>query len=253
MRAARSWHQRDGPRYHPGPIDPKVNAPAVDDRPPTSPPKPVTPRDAASLVIHREFRGHHEVLMGRRGSRARFKPGVYVFPGGGLERADYRVQPLGDLHHEIPSQMAVGHSLRKANALALAAVREAFEEAGLLFGDAGDVGSVAHNTWQEFRRRQVAPNLGELQFLGRAITPSYQPIRFHARFFSIPFERLNGELGGDGELEDLRWIGLDEIHGLEMMIVQEMIMATLKRRLAGLDAPAQRLFFGWGKRNVVDA
>lgn len=191
--------------------------------------------------------------MGRRGSKARFKPGVYVFPGGGLERSDYYARPLGQLDSAIVPQLAVAGSPRKANALAMAAVREAFEEAGLLFGSPGEVGGVAHASWREFRRREVTPDLSELEFLGRAITPSFQPMRFHARFFSIPFERLTGELAGDGELEDLRWIGIDEVHGLEMMIVQEMIMQTLKQRLRGLKAPPQRLFFNWGKRNIIDA
>ena len=48
---------------------------------------PVRPRDAATLVIHRESPRGTEVLMGRRSDKARFKPGVYVFPGGGLEAA----------------------------------------------------------------------------------------------------------------------------------------------------------------------
>ncbi len=214
---------------------------------------PVRPRDAASLVIHRQRRGAHEVLMGRRGRKARFKPGVYVFPGGVLERSDYHARPLRALDETLPPRMAVGGRASKANALAMAAVREAYEEAGLLFGAPGHVGGVRHATWQEFRRRRVTPDLRALDFLGRAITPSFQPMRFHARFFALPYERLEGELGGDGELEDLRWIRLDRHPGVEMMIVQEMILHTLHERLRGRHAPPQRLFFRWGRRNVIDA
>lgn len=213
----------------------------------------VRPRDAASLVIHRKRRTHSEVLMGRRGSKARFKPGVYVFPGGGLERPDYRARPAHALDPTSAPMMAVGGSEAKATALAMAAVREAFEEAGLLFGVPGDVGRVRHHSWEEFRRREVAPDLRELSFIGRAITPSFQPIRFHARFFAVDADHFEGRLEGDGELEDLRWIRTDKTEGLEMMMVQEMILNTLTRRLAGHPAPAQRLFFSWGRRNVVDA
>lgn len=191
--------------------------------------------------------------MGRRGGKARFKPGVYVFPGGVLERHDYRARPLRALDAAVPPQLAVGGSAGKANALAMAAVREAFEEAGLIYGSHGDVGTVGHETWAEFRRRQLAPDLAALDFLGRAITPTFQPLRFHARFFAIPAEHMSGELRGDGELEDLRWIRIDDTAGLEMMMVQEMILATLAKRLAGQAAPPQRLFFRWGRRNVVDA
>lgn len=213
----------------------------------------VRPRDAASLVIHRKRRTHHEVLMGRRGSKARFKPGVYVFPGGILERSDFHARSAGELDAEIAPMLAVGNSASKAAALAMAAVREAFEEAGLLFGVPGDVGGVQHATWIEFRRREVAPDLGKLTFVGRAITPSFQPIRFHARFFSVDADHLQGELSGDGELEDLHWVRIDRSTGLELMIVQEMIMKTLNERLCGRDAPPQRLFFNWGRRNIVDA
>lgn len=215
--------------------------------------KPVRPRDAASLVIHRKRRTHFEVLMGRRGHKARFKPGVYVFPGGVLERSDYRVHPASELDETILPMLAVGNSRSKATALALAAVREAFEEAGLLFGIPGTVGNVRHETWAEFQRRNVSPDLNALKFIGRAITPSVQPMRFHARFFSIAAERLEGDLKGDGELEDLRWVRIDKPTGLELMIVQEMIMKTLFKRLSGKNAPAQRLFFNWGRRNIIDA
>lgn len=214
---------------------------------------PVRPRDAASLVIHRKRRTHHEVLMGRRGGAARFKPGVYVFPGGGLERSDYLARPVRELAADVLPLMAVGRSGAKANALAMAAVREACEEAGLLFGVPGAIGRVRHATWDEFRRRELAPDLGELSFLGRAITPSFQPMRFHARFFSAPAELFEGDLKGDGELEDLRWIRLDDTAGLEMMAVQEMILKTLRQQLSGQPAAPQRLFFNWGRRNVVDA
>ena len=191
--------------------------------------------------------------MGRRGSKARFKPGVYVFPGGVLERCDYHARSAGELDAHIAPLLAVRNSPSKAAALAMAAVREAFEEAGLLFGVPGDVGGVNHATWIEFRRREVAPDLGKLTFVGRAITPSFQPIRFHARFFSVDADHLEGELRGDGELEDLHWVRIDRPTGLELMIVQEMIMKTLNERLCGRDAPPQRLFFNWGRRNIVSA
>ena len=214
---------------------------------------PIRPRDAASLVIHRKRNTHYEVLMGRRGSKARFKPGVYVFPGGGLDRADYRAQPLRSLAEDLVPQLAVASSQRKADALAMAAVREAREEAGLMFGVPGSIGTVRHTTWNEFRRAEMTPDLSVLQFLGRAITPSHQPIRYHARFFAAAAEMFSGDLAGDGELEDLRWIRIDDTAGLAMMEVQQLVLEILLQRLAGRQVPARRLFFNWGRRNVIDA
>jgi 8-oxo-dGTP pyrophosphatase MutT (NUDIX family) len=193
------------------------------------------------------------VLMGKRGSKARFKPGVYVFPGGIVERSDYRVSPKKQLKKASVKLMAVGGSIKKANAIAMAAVRESFEEAGLLFGEKGKLGTSSHKTWSEFSKRGMTPDLSEMDYIGRAITPSTQPIRFHARFFSIAYEKLVGSLLGDGELEDLRWVKIDQSEGLEMMQVQKMIMDTLQLRLQGRAAPAQKLFFAWGRINIVDS
>ena len=191
--------------------------------------------------------------MGRRGQRARFKPGVYVFPGGMLERADYRVKPLTLLPKRFHKGLAVAGNRAKANALAMAAVREALEEAGLLFGAPGTLGHAQHPTWQSFAEQGLAPDLGKLDYLGRAITPTFQKIRFHARFFSTHFDQLTGQLGGDGELEDLRWIRLDDLQNYNMMEVQKMILRTLADRLNGRPSPPQKLFFAWGRINIVDA
>ncbi|MGE0858578.1 MAG: hypothetical protein AB7I01_13255 [Gammaproteobacteria bacterium] len=214
---------------------------------------PVRPRDAASLIIHRQRFTHHEVLMGRRGQKARFKPGVYVFPGGGLERGDYHAQPARALAEHIVPQLAVAQSRAKATALAMAAVREASEEAGLMLGVPGTVGRVSHDTWARFRDAALAPDLGALEFLGRAITPSYQPIRYHARFFAAHADLFSGELGGDGELEDLRWVRLDDLGGIEMMEVQALMLETLRERLAGREVAARRMFFQRGRRQNLDA
>ena len=91
-------------------------------------------------------------------------------------------QPASDLETPI-RQLAVRGSARKARALANTAVRETFEETGLLLGAKGDVGDSADETWQVMRRKGVAPNLSPLAYIGRAITSPYSPIRFHARFF----------------------------------------------------------------------
>ena len=206
-----------------------------------APARPARPRDAASLVIHRQRRTHHEVLMGRRGGKARFKPGVWVFPGGGLERADYHARPLRPLAPAFIGDMAVGGSQRRADALAMAAVRESFEEAGLIFGRAGDIGPSRHRSWAAFRERGVAPDLAELDYLGRAITPSFRPIRFHARFFALPYEHVEGSLRGDGELEDLRWIRVDSRAGFDMMEVQHLMLDLLDQRLRGEPAPPAQL------------
>jgi len=98
--------------------------------------RPARPRDAASLLIYRNRRGALEVLMGRRGSRARFLPDVYVFPGGAMAPQD----------------------ARQARRTAL---REVYEETGLQL--------------TQHLRSGGADGSAVLQILGRAITPTAIP------------------------------------------------------------------------------
>jgi 8-oxo-dGTP pyrophosphatase MutT (NUDIX family) len=102
--------------------------------------------DAASLVIYRQRGNAKEVLMGRRQKQARFAPGVYVFPGGRLDAADCEIDS------PIPFKMA-GLSKQaslKIQTLALTAVRETFEETGLVLGQKGKLAKVAHPSFSRW-------------------------------------------------------------------------------------------------------
>ena len=87
----------------------------------------VRSRAAASLVVVRRSARGLEVLMGCRGRGARFMPGRYVFPGGSLQRCDFRAWP-GEAAGQDDDKKT---TLRP---LARAAIRETFEETGLLVG-----------------------------------------------------------------------------------------------------------------------
>ena len=213
--------------------------------------KPVRPRDAASLLIYREGTHGVEVVMGRRSDRARFKPGVYVFPGGGLEAADARVTPLSPLAADIPSKIAVRGSVRRAHALALAAIRETYEETGLIVGAAGDVGASSNPSWAALRARRLAPALDKLAYLGRAITPSIQPIRFHARFFAVAHQHVHGDFGDEGELSDLQWVPIVNATKFEIMGVTLLMLESLTHFLSAPQTyRAPFLSFQRGKRTL---
>ncbi len=209
--------------------------------------RPVTPRHAASLVIHREGDNGIQVLMGRRHSTARFQPGVYVFPGGMIERSDHVARAKSNLDLEITDKLAVGGSHRRAAALAMAAVRETFEETGLVVGTRGEVGPSRDPAWAHFRELRVAPDLAHFGYLGRAITPSHQPIRFHARFFYVSGDHVQGNIAPSEELEDVQWVPLTELSSLPRMKVTEFMLDTLTRRLAGEITTAPFLSFQNGR------
>ena len=113
-------------------------------------------------------------LMGRRHADSEFMPGYFVFPGGAVEGAD---QDGKSLHRELDlthlGAMGVGgNASAAAAALAVAAVRETYEETGIMIAAPGDVGAAPGKTFDEMRLRGVAPALGRLVYLGRAITPT---------------------------------------------------------------------------------
>jgi 8-oxo-dGTP pyrophosphatase MutT (NUDIX family) len=187
--------------------------------------RPARPRDAASLILLRLEDREHRVLVGRRPPRARFLPGCYVFPGGAVEPDDSHARPATALKPRIAGPMAVGGKETRARILAMAAVRETFEETGLLLAESGDVGPVRSPAWSTMRARGVAPALHRLAYVGRAITPVPSPIRFHARFFVADAQYTTGELGGDSELEDLHWCRVDEFARLPTIDVQSFMLA----------------------------
>jgi 8-oxo-dGTP pyrophosphatase MutT (NUDIX family) len=169
--------------------------------------RPVRPRDAASLILLRQGAGGIEALLGRRGAGARFMPGRYVFPGGGIRREDARPFP-----GETPAPAGTAALL----GLARAALRETFEETGYLLGRPL-AGAAARNGAEPpsavaaaYAAARLAPAVGELVPIGRAITPTFSPIRFHARFFIADGTLAHGPVHPGEELEEVRWYRIDD-------------------------------------------
>jgi 8-oxo-dGTP pyrophosphatase MutT (NUDIX family) len=192
---------------------------------------PVRPVDAASLLIVRHGSDGAEVLMGRRPQNARFAPGVFVFPGGKIEREDFSVGSVGELEKSIIDKVAVAGSRRKAQGFAKAAVREAYEETGLLLVEPGEVGDVGNPSWLAIKRQGLAPALKHMDYVGRAITYAGSPVRFHARFFLVNAEHVSGEVRGNGELEDIEWHPIGQALALPIFDVTEFILSELGRQL----------------------
>lgn len=207
--------------------------------------KPVTPKDAATLILYRtggaSDSGEPEILMGQRSRKAKFVPGSYVFPGGRLDWHDWEAQHATPLNAPVGKMGARG-SAAKARALGMAAIRETFEETGLLLAQDGDVGEADDETWRDMRALGQAPDLARLTYIARAITSPYSPIRFHARFFMAEANKTDGELGGSGELSDLRWIPLSEAEQFAILDVTEFMMGEIRRRLEEPNADKTPLF-----------
>lgn len=194
--------------------------------------KAVKPRDAASLVLVDETGPEPRILMGKRHAKMSFIPDAFVFPGGKLDPHDHEALPASDLA-EDPNLGHTGASKTKTLALAMAAVRETFEETGMLLADKGDIGPATGETWAQFRDMGLAPALRHVSFMARAITPTVSPIRFHARFFKADASNLTGTLKGSGELSEIDWYPLSEALKLPIIDVTEFVLTELKNTAEG--------------------
>jgi 8-oxo-dGTP pyrophosphatase MutT (NUDIX family) len=207
----------------------------------------VRPKDAATLIlVDRSFR-LPKVLLGKRHARHKFMPGRYVFPGGRVDAGD-RLMPVGrPLHpHALARLMKrlARPSAARAQAFALAAVRETFEETGLLLGMRGLNVAKVPASWKAFADAQILPDLAEMRFIGRAITPPGRLRRFDARFFTLDASaiahRIEGVTGPDAELTELVWMSLAEAKQLDMPAVTGVMLEELDARIAdgfGHDLP----------------
>ncbi len=181
-------------------------------------PNTVRPRDAASLLIVRERRGQHQVLMGKRSSTDRFMPDVFVFPGGRVDPSDADVQVRTPLTRRQLERLGAALPERRARMLAVAAVRETFEETGLVIG--------------EQRAGELRPHLEGLEYIARAITPAQSHIRYHARFFMTREEHITGKLRSNGELIEMNWLSFDQAREAASVDVTQMVLDEAQYRLA---------------------
>ena len=198
------------------------------------------PKDAATLIILDGTGANAKVLMGRRHEGHKFMPGLFVFPGGRVDRFDGSV-PAGNEFHKIVedkiySNLRAKPSSRRVRALGLAALRETYEEAGLLLGEKGGGFKAEHPDWRAFGDLGVTPTLEPLRLVARAITPPGRTRRFDAWFFATRAEHIAHRLpegtGPSGELQDLHWLSLEAAKQLELPVITVTVLEELQNRLA---------------------
>ena len=188
----------------------------------------VRPRDAATLVLLRRFRDKTTVLMGLRHGKHKFMPDQWVFPGGRVDRADGYATAASELRAHVNRSLSKTASAHRARALAMAAVRETFEETGLILGQPLKTPPrKASPTWAPFYRAGFAPALDSLEYVYRAVTPPIRPIRFNARFFLADGTNLHGKLQGDGELLNLAWLPIPKAIELPTPPLQQIVLEAL--------------------------
>lgn len=213
----------------------------------------LTPRDAATLIIVDRSGREPRVLMGRRHAAHAFMPGKYVFPGGGVEPEDRRMRAAGALDPTVEEKLNA--QVRRpspafARAIALAAIRETFEETGVVIGvdGYGAPENAPPGAWTRFAATGVHPALDEIDFLCRAITPPRRPRRFDARFLLVDarfiVRQVDGVVHPDAELTDLVWTPLRKACELDLSTITQIALDDLGEALrGGLDKRRLRPFY----------
>ncbi len=203
-------------------------------------------RDAATVILVRNAATNPSVLMGQRGAKAAFMPSKFVFPGGAIDAGDAAL----DLDLGITALTRT--RLKDENlgpipeAVAAAAIRELWEETGLILGRAGNWPD-APEDWRTFADTGHIPDANALTFVFRAITPPGRPRRFDARFLLADASALASDPDdfsrASDELSSLTWVPVAEARSYALPFITEVVLAEISARLPDLSAPDIVPFF----------
>ncbi len=186
---------------------------------------PVEPRLAATVLL---LRPPLRVYLIRRARTMVFAADMYAFPGGSVDPRDADVEWVAPAHR-------LGLPDARARAVACAAVREVFEETGVLLAGrspADVLADVSTDDWEQARRAVEAREVGFAELLrtrglvlradllvpwSRWITPEFEPRRYDTYFFvaRMPLGQRTREVGG--EASHALWVTPQEAADLPML------------------------------------
>jgi 8-oxo-dGTP pyrophosphatase MutT (NUDIX family) len=198
-------------------------------------------RDAATMLVIDRTSPTAKVLLGRRHHGHKFMPGKYVFPGGRVELTDRHMSAATPLDPRVEARLMKEvryPGAAKSRGFPLAAIREVFEETGLVLGTKAHGPTKPPSAeWAKFVKSGVAPDLAAVHFIARAITPPGRPRRFDTRFFAVDADaiaaRIEGVVGPDTELVEMVWLPIEESMKLDMPGITMAVLEELKIRTAG--------------------
>ncbi len=199
----------------------------------------VEPRDAATLIIIDRAMAEPRVLLGRRHASHAFMPGKFVFPGGRVDTADQTMPAANPLDPNLERRLLAATRFKSgqdAVALVLAAIRETFEETGIVIGAKGVVqADKVSGPWRKFLQTGFCPDPSPLQFVARAITPPGFPRRFDARFFCVDntaiVHRTADVVHADAELIELKWLPISDAQRLDLPVITDLVLDEISSRM----------------------
>jgi len=195
------------------------------------------PRDAATLIIVDDTDTTPKILMGKRRTDQVFMPGKFVFPGGRVDATDKDIASADELADDEARKLLhdmKGHpSPGRARAIAMAGIREVFEETGIIIGHATDQPPTTEVPgWSDFFKNGYLPSLSNLCFFARAITPPGRPRRYDTRVFCLPASHIGFDTGQrDEELSEIGWYTIEDSTQLDLPPITRVILEDLHDQL----------------------
>ncbi len=204
-------------------------------------------RNAATVIVLRDRHTAPRILMGQRGAKAVFMPNKFVFPGGAVDVGDANIALAAPLPATCAARLAEDADPTLAHAIAVAAIRELWEETGLILGQHGTWSGAVPDDWKTFAATGHLPHAAALQFVFRAITPPGRPRRFDARFLLVDADAIASDLdnfdAACDELSHLQWVSLSEARQFDMPFITEVVLAEVEARARDMDPPTSVPFF----------
>lgn len=204
-------------------------------------------RNAATVIVLRNRMETPSILMGQRGAKAAFMPNKFVFPGGAVDAADADVPLARPVPETCAARLAEDADPTLAHALAVAAIRELWEETGLILGRRGDWQGTPPPDWQSYAATGHVPDAHPLQFVFRALTPPGRPRRFDARFFLVDADTIASDpddfTDATDELSHLQWVPLHQARSFDMPFITEVVLAEIEARARDTSPPTSVPFF----------
>ncbi|MEP0963639.1 MAG: NUDIX hydrolase [Roseobacter sp.] len=204
-------------------------------------------RDAATVIVLRDAKSNPSILMGQRGAQAAFMPNKFVFPGGAVDSGDADVPLDAPLAASCVTKLLTDTYSNLSHALAVAAIRELWEETGLVLGTPGQWLGPISEDWKEFAATGHKPTAKNLEFVFRAITPPGRPRRFDARFFLVDAVHITTPLddfsAASDELSHLQWVPIADARSFDMPFITEVVLAEIQALVKNPDQSRSVPFF----------
>ncbi|MBO0663760.1 NUDIX hydrolase [Jiella sp. MQZ9-1] len=199
-----------------------------------------TVNDAATVVIVDRSGSEPRILMGLRGRAHVFMANRFVFPGGRVDEADRHLAATvslpGPVSERLLADVAPGFGPQEAAALTLAAVRETFEETGLVIGDAAADRCPLPDAFAAFAEAGLGPAVAPLVPVARAITPEGAPRRFDTRFFALDAERFAPVpevfAPPTDEFETIIWVSTSALDDFSLAPITRTVLDDVLARIA---------------------